>query len=286
MAIPTPRSLAPFGQDYSDQSYIHLLDEALKKDGSLFVQRKVHHDPILPLGKARFNIQRISNSQQPQLGRASLASFRQGISKYSFEGCRKKTHTKAIKMIIGRGMLERKDGSGNVLCDIKQTSKKSDIGVNATVFQAYLHETGEKVGECSFEIITKCPYCDDEDYSQNKNMGIIRIDSFARDQFRGIGTMLMQAVIEYGIANGTEGRVSLHSCGTALGFYQKLGMKLGIADADLEQKIREESLRAVFQRRDPVDLLINEDAALMILPKEALERWREIICHNPVLFPR
>jgi hypothetical protein len=168
-----------------------------------------------------------------------------------------------------------------VNCAIKQSFEKTSIGVIATVFNAYISGTREKIGKCSFSLIPGDSYCTDAMY-QEKVISVIRLDSFARKKIQGVGTMLMQAAMEYGIAHGTEGRIALHADGKALVFYYKLGMRLGFSDSRLERSLHEEAMRSTIEHRDSVDLL-NNDARPMYLPQEAMVLWQGIIRSNPVL---
>jgi hypothetical protein len=116
---------------------------------------------------------------------------------------------------------------------------------------------------------------------RKKVVAILNLDSFEREKYRGVGTLLMQAAIEYGIAHGAEGRVSLHLTGTALGFYKRLGMVNGANDVVFDRKIEEESEQAARDHREPKDLL-DGDAMAMYLPREAISSWRRIIQEQPV----
>jgi len=188
-----------------------------------------------------------------------------------------KSASKANEFVVGSKILE-----GTINCIIKQTSEKTDIGVIATVFNAYIADTGEKIGKCSLHLISGFSDCEDVAYQTGTVVGVIRIDSFARKRIRGVGTMLMQAAIEYGITQGAEGRIVLHAAGDALIFYRKLGMKLGFSDPQLEEAMSEEAARLASGQADPRDLLSN-DARPMYLPKEAIDVWRAKIQAAPVL---
>lgn len=46
-----------------------------------------------------------------------------------------------------------------------------------------------------------------------------------REKYKGVGTALMQAAVEWGVAHGCEGRAALLAINNSHGFYYKLGMR-------------------------------------------------------------
>jgi hypothetical protein len=198
----------------------------------------------------------------------------------------KRTIKEATEKVIGRATITRIGSHDPLTCLITKSfgySKQIDRVV--PVFTAYLEQTGEKVGKCLYEILPEYSDCEDMTYNSHPVSAIIRIDSFARATFRGIGTTLMQATMEEGMRRGTEGRIALHSEGPALGFYYKLGMRPAYTDPIMERNIQEELKNASTAHRKPTDLL-DGDALSMFLPPEGIQKWTEIIRSNSVLNPR
>jgi hypothetical protein len=186
--------------------------------------------------------------------------------------------------VIGNGVIVRKGFSyAPIGCSIQLGSEYSDVaGRNVTVFTAHVPGIREPVGRCSFEIIAGFPDCCDYENSTKDVVGVLNLDSWNRHEYRGVGTLLMQAAIEWSYIHGAEGRVGLHSTGEALGFYHKLGFQNGFRDTAMECKIENEIAQARAQQRAPKDLL-DGDALLMYLPSHGIERWRQVILQKPVL---
>jgi hypothetical protein len=197
----------------------------------------------------------------------------------------KRTVKEASEKVIGRATVTRIDSQNPLTCLITKSFGYSEqIDKVVPVFTAYLEQTREKVGRCLYEILPLYSDCEDRTYNSQPVSAIIRIDSFARETIRGIGTILMQATMEEGMRRGTGGRIALHSEGPALGFYYKLGMRPAYIDPIMERSIQEELKNASTAHRKPTDLL-DGDALSMFLPPEGIQKWTEIIRSNSVLNP-
>lgn len=189
----------------------------------------------------------------------------------------------ASESTVGSAAVTNVQSQAHLTCVIKKTSGYShEINQIVTVFNAYLVQTGERVGRCLFNILPFYRDCDDSSYHSRPVAAIIRIDSFARRAIKGVGTALMQAVIEEGMFMRTGGKIALHSGGAALGFYAKLGFQPGYTNPLIETAIQQELRQAFVEQREPKDLL-NGDALSMILPATSIRRWAAIIDKSPVL---
>lgn len=142
----------------------------------------------------------------------------------------------------------------------------------ATVFKAYHPETNALLGKCKFRIENGFPECIDKSYHNQPVVGILRLDSFARDSYRLIGTELMEAAQEYGITKLANRRIVLHSEASAMGFYYKLGMRSGNEVFDQHVIKGDISL-------DP------EDAFFLYLPPSGIPQWESRVV-RPVLFTK
>lgn len=199
----------------------------------------------------------------------------------------KRLTKKDFEEIIGKALVSKIDTHEILPCTITRTLGYSKlVDKTATLFRAYLNQTGEKIGKCSFRIVSpfSAQDCEDTTYCTQPVTGIIRIDSFARKTIKGTGTVLMQAAMEDGIRRGTGGRIMLHAVGPALGFYYKLGMRPPHSRTDMEEIIQEELRRASKERCESADVL-RGDALCMYLPPEGIQKWAKIIRINPILSP-
>jgi hypothetical protein len=185
---------------------------------------------------------------------------------------------------IGFGQISYKDVPYHfVACDVRYGRKYSDVVDRiVTAFTAHVPGVQNSIGECTLEIMPSSPDCLDHDYATKPVVGVLNIDSWNREVYRGVGTLLMQAAIEYGLAYGTQGRLSLHSAGEALGFYYKLGMRNGLLNPAFDAQIAGEIAQAALEHRPPKDIL-DGDALLMYLPSVAIEAWSRHIHKRPVL---
>jgi len=188
---------------------------------------------------------------------------------------------KETQKLIGGGWVHLlKADLPPVQCVIQKSMAVSDITDGpVTVFTAYIPGEGKKLGQCTFSM-NQFAECPKSGYQSNTAVGILRLDSFLRETYRGVGTLLMQAAMEYGIRYGTGGRVALHSEGSALGFYYKLGMRS--LSKKFNAQIEKELEQAKRENRAPADITDN-DAMLMYLPEEAMAVWTAKIRQSPVL---
>ena len=172
-----------------------------------------------------------------------------------------------LPRLIGRGTIVRKGSPEFVPCELKISREYSPkIGYEyayfdvvcrtLTVFEAHVPGTEDIVGSCTVEIMPGVSDCVDRDYRTKRVACVLNVESTKREEYRGVGTLLMRAAIEYGISQDTEGRLVVHSVGDAVGFYSKLGMQSGSKD----------------------------DAVLMYLPKKEIAIWKRVMMCKPVLY--
>ena len=194
----------------------------------------------------------------------------------------KKVLKKAVEEEVGQGMVYR-NGSEMppVSCVIKQTMTYSDtVDEPVTDFHAYIPGQAGKVGRCIVRV-NKFTECKGVGYGTNLAVGVLKLDSYANTVFHGIGTLLMQAAMEYGLQYGCRGRIALHSESSALGFYYKIGMRT--MSKRVDAIIKRSVDRTVSGTGTRVGIPL-EDPEFMYLPQEAVERWQERIQRNPVLY--
>jgi hypothetical protein len=190
----------------------------------------------------------------------------------------------AFPRLIGQGSVVRKGlYPASAVCTIKIGHEDSDDSdVPFTVFKAYVPEIKKSIGKCKFEILEDFPDCVSRDYCTKKVVFIRDLDSFNRQEYQGVGTLLLQATIEYGISQGTEGRVALYSISDAIGFYYKLGMRNGFRDVHVDRQIKAEIDQAARENRPPKNIL-EDEALLMYLSSKAIAVWKHTIQDRRVL---
>ena len=100
-------------------------------------------------------------------------------------------------------------------------------------------------------------------------------------KYYGVGTALLQTVIEYSYEQGCEGRVILQTGRFGPhGFYYKLGMQA--KDEAVNRKIQEELTLAENEDRAPDTKSLG--LVVMHLPSESLAKWKEHITEHPILY--
>lgn len=110
---------------------------------------------------------------------------------------------------------------------------------------------------------------------QVNHLVIQTIDSYARNFYRGVGAVLVQAVIEYGYSLGCEGRIQLEAVRNSHCFYYKLGMRTGWEEIDEHIGRVAQTLKG---REVPQDIR----AERMHMPQEAVDTWRKRIAASPI----
>jgi hypothetical protein len=100
----------------------------------------------------------------------------------------------------------------------------------------------------------------------------------ANPNYKGIGTRLMQSIIEKSLLLGCDGRVDLNAAG-AYEFYYSLGLRS--IDSSINAQL-EASFQKAAEKGGKAELL-PYPSTQMYLPKEALTAWREKILKDPIL---
>jgi hypothetical protein len=202
-------------------------------------------------------------------------------SVFSLKKAKKKLKAEAEEE-IGSGIVSLiSDPQTRVQCIIKKTLTFSDV-INKVVilFNAYVPGVEKRVGKCTFNF-TVFGEGGKDGYATQAAAGILRLDSYARHIYRGVGSLLVASVREYGqLHRGTKGRVALHSEGEALGFYYKLGMR---TLSDKCNRLIEEELQACHREHRSPHNISPEDCPFMYFPIKALRFWAEKSLENPVL---
>lgn len=100
------------------------------------------------------------------------------------------------------------------------------------------------------------------------------IESPHNDAYKGVGTALMQAAMEYGHSKRCKGRVALAACWSSHVFYYKLGMRAKFSEQD--KRIAE--LATQPNKPDSSGLL----SAHMYMPKQGRLEWKRKIEAHPI----
>ncbi len=95
----------------------------------------------------------------------------------------------------------------------------------------------------------------------------------AKQCYRGIGSALMQAAMEYSYFRGCEGRILLDAAWSSHGFYYKLGMRTSSCDPDIDKAIEER-----------IESGATDDfgSHYMYLQRAAREEWKTKILKEPI----
>lgn len=110
-------------------------------------------------------------------------------------------------------------------------------------------------------------------------------------KYKGVGTALMQAAVEWGLAHGCEGRTSLLAINNSHGFYYKLGMRSHIDDTEEHDRVIADELTAAkAEKREPntaqklreMQHARHAQAIDMYLPQEAIGQMKERIAKQPI----
>jgi hypothetical protein len=101
------------------------------------------------------------------------------------------------------------------------------------------------------------------------------IQSPQNARYKGVGTALMQAVMEYGFSKGCEGRIDLDACWSSHLFYHKLGM--------IPVFEKKEAAIAKFVAQQGIPDTSRLGSVTMFMPEERIVEWRKRIQANPIL---
>lgn len=94
--------------------------------------------------------------------------------------------------------------------------------------------------------------------------------------YKGIGSALMQAAMEYGYSKNCKGRIFLDACWDSHGFYYKLGMRTKSRETD---KAIVQRLEQYAGKERPY---IDFGSHMMHMPEEERASWKEKIIANPI----
>lgn len=116
----------------------------------------------------------------------------------------------------------------------------------------------------------------DRAYGRVNKIFVWIIESKERAHFRGVGTALMQAVIEYSYKKQCAGRVFLCAILNSHFFYYKLGMRA-------EHKTMNDRIESRLLQGGPYEHLSYTD---LHFPQEAIDEWRRKIKERPITIYR
>ncbi|MBA3237282.1 MAG: GNAT family N-acetyltransferase [Parachlamydiaceae bacterium] len=102
------------------------------------------------------------------------------------------------------------------------------------------------------------------------------------NQYKGIGTNLIQTAIEYGFRNNCEGRLQLDACWNSHGFYYKMGLRSHLRSNDQEIAMELENAQNENRKSNTEEL----GSVYMYLPSAEIPNWSRKIKENPVLYPK
>ncbi len=106
------------------------------------------------------------------------------------------------------------------------------------------------------------------------------INATHKSQYKGIGTVLMQAAMEYGLRKNCEGRIQLDAVGSSHGFYYKLGLRSTFEYHN--EAIADELMKATKENRAPNTLHLR--SFWMHLPSTEIPQWLSKIEEHPILY--
>ncbi len=168
------------------------------------------------------------------------------------------------KALIGSAVVQSRPGNHPV--DIK-IQKIKNLSNRLTIFNALLPEQNKYIciGKVTFSIQIKNEHSTTQNavYEKMNKIYIERLISYHRTSFKGIGTALMQSVIEYSFHKNFEGRLFLEAIQSSHLFYYKLGMRS--PDPEINRRILDHEMDY-----HPVP-------CVMSFPSDALLIWKERI---------
>lgn len=200
-----------------------------------------------------------------------------------------------VPKIIGKGMVYDHDQNKDIEVVIKKT-KSSDnthysLEINTT-------KNGiDKLGQVSFFVVqgAEIPFGPfSKITSEDEKVSTIRVTwiySKYKTKYKGVGTLLMQAVIErswkkamrnYGQeVDSCKGRITLCASGESHGFYRTLGMCCN-QGSQLDHFI-DEKVRIAKSQGLSTEFEYTIGNVGMHFPLEAIEKWKDKIKKMPVL---
>lgn len=105
-----------------------------------------------------------------------------------------------------------------------------------------------------------------------------KLDSWQNKKYKGVGTALLQAAMEYGYAKRCAGRIDLDACWSSHVFYYKLGMRSIDEKNNKKIKAFDEKGRRLGKKLNTKSLY----AVYMHMPNEGIREWQERIRKNPI----
>lgn len=182
--------------------------------------------------------------------------------------------------------------------EIKITIERREISFGRVEFIAYENgdKTKKKLGDITIAWIRRLEngtygseyhnkidrcnplYCYGREKSQEQvnKIYIQDLNSTASETYRGVGSLLMQAAMEYGYSKGCQGRVILDAVRDSHLFYYKLGMRTICRKTDAKIAALPEKFPG--QERVYADF----GSHIMHMPKEGRDVWKEKIKANPI----
>jgi hypothetical protein len=124
-----------------------------------------------------------------------------------------------------------------------------------------------------YDLIANSFYRKDLDLEEKLSMIFVEaLESSYHNQYKGVGTALMQASMEYGYGKGCAGRLGLDASWDSHGFYYKLGMRTLFPPLD----------KRIAQSLSKGEKTYNLGLCSMYLPQAGIEFWKSRIQHRPI----
>ena len=185
---------------------------------------------------------------------------------------------------VGTAFIFDKDMNAEVKVSINKRKQNGEISYSALIVEDDKVKNLGFVRFCVKDTSTTV-FGPEQSMSRkiNKYIWISRIDSFHREQFKGVGTALMQAVMEraWKEKDGCKGEVLLAATENSIPFYYKLDMKC--VNGPLWDKAVLRELEQVKIGKPSKKFEEELGNVQMCMPFEAIGSWKEKIMKAPIL---
>ncbi len=165
-----------------------------------------------------------------------------------------------------------------IAIDITQTQ----ISPEFLGFDAYLQESNFSLhlGNLLIRIVKSAQVREESEEEQQAHLIYGKIDkicieslqSFQKNLYKGVGTALMNNVLDYSFKNNYEGRIFLEAARNSHGFYYKLGMRT--IDSKINNLIAKNLEKIASGDKTP--LSVDFGVHLMYFPQYAFKAYRTI----------
>lgn len=191
--------------------------------------------------------------------------------------------------VVGRTTVLRKADDTKVEIVFQQATARN----GAALFEAYLPQDENRIGFITIDWLRvengKCKsfICKAENDSseypgvEGKINRICILNMMAdREEYKGLGTALMQVAMEYGIEKGCEGRAQLDAVRDSHVFHYKMGFRSQLPTQNVKIEAKIKKYEGVNLKDIPYEQL---ESMLMHLPEEGRLKWLAKIKESPIL---